>query len=115
MDLSKAGNLKSHIGMGLNEGYKDVLLERYFGVEPQFPALCGLAKLLEDLVGQGFMESQFFDGDLYKMVRAMKEMTCSENAREWLMKFDTVYKALQGSYVSKAIAETIYRDCCRFV
>ncbi|HBA37882.1 MAG TPA: hypothetical protein DCY94_04085 [Firmicutes bacterium] len=109
-ERSKIDRPKVRIGMGLNEGYKDVLLERYFKVEPKYPSLCDLAKLVEDLVGQRLMEEQFFEGDLYNFVRALNGKTWISFGEEYLKQFDVIYRGLCGSRIAKSIAERTYRE-----
>lgn len=51
-------------GKGLNEGYKDILMFRYFNIPPRYPECSQLAGLLELLLGQKLMKRAYFNGDL---------------------------------------------------
>lgn len=55
---------KYYIGYGLSQGYKDILLKRFFGIEGCYPLLSELATLIEDLVGTETMQRYFMTGDL---------------------------------------------------
>lgn len=48
---------------GLNEGYKDVILQRHFGVQPKYEELANMVRLLEIILGQKEMEKMFVKGD----------------------------------------------------
>lgn len=64
-------NRKTHYGFGLNEGYKDVLLQRYFDVPNRYPELADMALLIEMIVGREKMESSFINGDLFEVARTL--------------------------------------------
>ena len=58
----------THIGYGLQKGYKDVFLKRYFDVPYRYPELAELAKLIELRIGQKTMEKLFAKGDLRAII-----------------------------------------------
>ncbi len=53
----------STFARGLNEGYKDVFLQRHFGVQPKYEELANMVRLLEIILGQKEMEKMFVKGD----------------------------------------------------
>ena len=48
---------------GLNEGYKDIFLQRHFGVQPKYEDLANMVRLSEIILGQKAMEKMFVKGD----------------------------------------------------
>lgn len=53
----------STFARGLNEGYKDVFLQRHFGVQPKYEDLANMVRLSEIILGQKEMEKMFVKGD----------------------------------------------------
>lgn len=55
---------KIRVGKGLNEGYKDVILHRYFDIPYRYPEMANLARLIEISVGRSFMEKKYNNMEL---------------------------------------------------
>lgn len=81
------------IGMGITEGYKDLLLERYFDVDYRYPPLANIVQLIEFEVGQELMESLFFQGNLRELLQIMNE--CED--KTWLTDIDKIFESLKTS------------------
>ncbi len=62
----------AHTGYGLNAGYKDVLLNRLFGVPYRHEELADVCNLLEMVVGKRNMMSLFGKGDCTGVVEEVK-------------------------------------------
>lgn len=82
-------------GRGLNEGYKDVLLKRYFNVEPAYPELARLALFVEYIVGRVEMEKLFFKGELRLFYN--KFPIRGKSFHLLLMDFDRLFYYLDGN------------------
>lgn len=85
----------NHIGYGLSQGYKDILLARYFGLEGRYTRLSELATLIEDIIGKKLMVKSFMMGDLgsiksslYGWQKPAKEAVLT------LIKMDNLYDAV---------------------
>lgn len=74
------------IGGGLNEGYTELLTERYFfdqGVDYTYKCLVNFAKDIESIVGKDKMEELYFNSDLYNL----KEDIIKDCSEEEFMQF----------------------------
>lgn len=47
---------KIRVGKGLNDGYEDVILHRYFDIPYRYPEMANLARLFEMSIGRRLME-----------------------------------------------------------
>lgn len=65
----------SHIGFGLYESYKELLLARFFEVPVQEKELCDLARLTEIAVGEERMKRLFEKGDIGRFVKKIDRNT----------------------------------------
>ena len=100
------------IGEGLNEGYIEVLVERYFEDETKeqeeiysFEKKC--AKVLEEIVGQENMETLFFNQDLLGLISILKNYYSSEEIIEFLTIIDVILAYRQKSVVGNKEFEII--------
>ncbi len=101
-----------HMGYGLDEGYKDVLLNRFFGLDERFPRLAELAKMVEYLVGKERMQEQYFKGNLKGLSMRIDYHECSDpkTCIKWLIKMDDIYDAIYlDSPIKKPSLNSTYR------
>ncbi len=95
------------IGMGLTNGYKDLILNRYFDVDYRYPVLADIVELIEFQVGREKMEKLFFQGDLREIIRIMGE--CED--KTWLIDLDKIYEMhMRSPYIVKKKAYSEYRS-----
>lgn len=108
---TKYGNKDFIYGRGLNEGYKEVLLERYFGIEPQYQELAELVSLLEYVIGKKKMEKLFFEGNLHIIYNCIAS-SCKykdEEVYRFLRDLDIVYYYSEGeTYAGVFTAKKAY-------
>ncbi len=91
-------NELTDIGAGLNEGYTQLLTERYFrylgdrvGV---YKVPVRLASYVEVLVGREQMESLFFEGNLEGLIEALERYAPREEVVRLLKNIDYVYSSI---------------------
>ena len=86
------------IGRGLNEGYTQLLAERYFGhiegVKGTYPYLVKVAGLLEEIVGADKMTSLYLRADLPGLINELKEYASEDEISKFLSALDFVEKFL---------------------
>lgn len=82
-----------HIGYGLSQGYKDILLARYFGIEGRYSRLSELVVLFEYIVGNKAMMEAFMTGDLALIKSSFGDSEAYKSIRT-LLKMDNMYDAL---------------------
>lgn len=63
-----SGFRDKYVGDGLNEGYTQLLSERYFDTAKTYKRLVPIARRIEMIVGQEKMEEYYFTGGLKKLV-----------------------------------------------
>ena len=86
------------IGRGLDEGYTQLLAERYFGyiegVKGSYPYLVRVARILEDIVGADKMTSLYLRADLPGLINELKEYASEDEISKFLSALDFVEKFL---------------------
>ncbi len=85
---------KHDLGYGLNEGYTELLTNRYFkNVEPSvkaFPNEVKIASLLEKIIGQGRMQSLYLRADLSGLLKEMQKYMTSDETANLISKIDKI-------------------------
>ena len=88
------------IGIGLNEGYTNLLDKRYFGdyveekrkdLEYTYRVSTSIASLLENFVGQENMEQWYFSADLKSLVNYLSNYVSRDECITFLMAMDNVF------------------------
>lgn len=108
-DGSKAEDY--HIGFGLNYGYKQILLNRYFDYSYEDDEIIEIVSLIEHLVGRDEMESMFFSGNLRDLIDKIGKRCYSPNAGiECVKNIDYLYKVqMEESRIVTSLSEGTYR------
>lgn len=86
-------NNNINIGRGLNEGYTELLNERYFLKEKSKSAYfyeINIAFCLEKVIGQKKMEQMFFKADLYGLTEELLNYSNKENIIAFLKNIDLI-------------------------
>ena len=90
--LEKDQYLKS-IGYGLNEGYRNILCERFFNLKSS-SEVCQIekyfAKRLEDLIGTEKLQSIHFNSNLYELVDEFKHYDSYESIVKFIKNLDFI-------------------------
>ncbi len=90
--LEKDQYLKS-IGYGLNEGYRNILCERFFNLKSS-NEVCQIekyfAKRLEDLIGTEKLQSIHFNSNLYELVDEFKHYDSYESIVKFIKNLDFI-------------------------
>lgn len=81
-------------GFGLNEAYKQIFMERYFGLPNQNTSLVTLAFMIENLVGREKMEKAFLTGDFIEFLYSRRNVFSVNKFKKWVKKLDTIYDSL---------------------
>lgn len=90
--LEKDQYLKS-IGYGLNEGYRNILCERFFNLKSS-SEVCQIekyfAKRLEELIGTEKLQSIHFNSNLYELVDEFKHYDSYESIVKFIKNLDFI-------------------------
>lgn len=112
-------NFKQDIGIGLNEGYTQVLTERFFGNIPEtkysYPFETHIAKLLEAIIGQDKMAKYYFNANLSGLVKELEKYSSYNNIINFITNLDLISKIqllsplhnLEPKLLVKALKEII--------
>lgn len=93
----KSGSI---IGIGLNEGYTNLLDKRYFGdyeekkkddLRYTYTVTTSIASLIENFVGKENMEQWYFSADLRSLVDYLSEYISRDECITFLVAIDNVY------------------------
>lgn len=84
------------IGNALNEGYTELLNNRYFGPIPKDDSCYEyeklIASLVEDIIGRDKMTSLYFNADLYNLVQELKKYTTESDIINFICILDILSK-----------------------
>ena len=93
--MKEIGNKKNiSIGAGINEGYTQLLTERYFSdfdTLETYEIERFIASKVEEIIGQDTMEDLYFNGNLYELIEKLKAYATNEE----IMKFLTMYDFIE--------------------
>lgn len=100
------------IGIGLNEGYTELLNRRYFHSKRAYPEFVRIAKMVENIVGQARMESLYFKSDLCSLVQDLSAYGNLEKAIALIKKIDHLYNALYRNkyFIPRILAKQTYKE-----
>lgn len=102
------------IGVGLNEGYTQMLTERYIAKEdwPRYPLAQCFTKKIEDIVGRDNMEKMYFKADLEGLVSYLEKYNTRDNILRFLNILDVVTnyeKIYNSNMVDKKIIRYFFK------
>lgn len=83
-----------HVGCSFNEGYTELLTERYFydqGINCSYSVEVRIAKMAEKIVGRDRMEELFFKADLYGLCEEFIKDTTKEKFIQFLDDVDYIH------------------------
>lgn len=103
------------IGIGLNEGYTQLLTERNFyneGVGISYITLVDIARMIEYIVGRDLMERLYSKGDLASLLKELSIYSSYEEALTLIRKLDHLYSVLYEieEKLPKRLAKRTFRD-----
>jgi hypothetical protein len=105
---------KIELGNGLNEGYTQLLTERYFIKHKHYNSyyLCkGFAYNLEQIIGRESMEKMYFRSDLYNLIRSLEKYDGEKNIIKFIANVDFIcdhcdcMRSLKSKNTTKAIED----------
>lgn len=90
------------IGDAINEGYTDLLVERYFNIiDDSYGYEKNICKCLDFIIGQEKMEEFYFNCDLFGLVEELKKYYNISEIQEFLTGTDIISNYI-GKYIFKA-------------
>lgn len=78
------------IGRGLNEGYTQVIKNRYFGTSNSYVFETHFASLLDEIIGKDRMENLYLNANLYGLVEELKKYANIEDIMRFINSFDYI-------------------------
>lgn len=100
---SKSDSIK--IGIGINEGYTELLAQRYFGQEHKLPMAYGyevsVVEKLEKIIGQENMESFYLTANLPGLINELKKYTREEDISKFISSVDLISKHSEDIFIFK--------------
>jgi len=102
------------IGVGLNEGYTQMLTERYVEKEdyPRYPLTQFFVKKIEDIVGKENIEKMYFKADLEGLVSFLEKYNTRNNVLRFINMLDivTTYEKIYNSdMVDKKLIQYFFK------
>ena len=91
--FSQAVKNKGAIGKGLNEGYTELLTQRYFNVNSSaYLSHVIIAERIEKIIGKEKMENLYFNSNLYGLINEFKQYSTEEDFINFLFNMDFCLK-----------------------
>lgn len=113
--------IKNHktIGIGINEGYTELVNSRYFKTnhhtKTKYELEVAICKSLEIIIGKEKMEKFYFEADLHSLINCLKQYDAEENIISFIKKMDFVtenfYKNSKSKLKYKLINEAVMELC----
>lgn len=102
---------KIDIGIGLNEGYTELLTHRYFGKKHKLPKshkhTVNIVEKLEKIIEKDKMESLYFNADLRGLINELKKYTSEEEIAKFITGVDLISRHSYDTFRSKKLEESI--------
>ena len=116
-------NVKTGVtfGVGLNEGYTQLLAERYFDLENDARSYIfqsDYAKMIEDIVGKDKMEGLYLNANLSGLIKELKKYISEEEIMRFIADLDFLTKNLSARKPSRrqrALAQKCFNRLNRFI
>lgn len=93
---------RDYIGSGLNEGYTQLLTERYFGetneIAVSYKICMFFSKKLEEIIGKDKMQSLYLNANLTELINELKKYDTEENIIKFIKSLDTILKYINYMY-----------------
>lgn len=82
------------IGLGINEGYTELLTRRYFEIKDKssYYLEIEIAKKIEELIGKEKMQSLYLNSNLYGLIEELEKYNTEENIIEFIRNVDFICK-----------------------
>lgn len=104
-------------GRGLNEGYTELLVERYFNTATQYHFERILVKQLEKIVGEDFLKQNYFNPSLNVVIDRLSQYSSKEKAIQFIYALDhysgwmsMIYDEVTSEEVQEALDQ-----CCNYL
>lgn len=103
-------------GMGLNEGYTQLLKIRYFGEDTHsiYPIETKIASLIEQIIGKDNMENCFFNANLRKFCEILQKYNSANETKRFINKLDKLHEYMKNLDTNIKIQE-LYTDISLFL
>lgn len=105
-DILGSGFHQTHkSGIGINEGYTDLIAKRYFnkGIEQ----MCGysyhrnIAEIVETIVGKQKMLNLYFHGNLQGLIKELSKYQSEEKVKQFILDLDTILMTIKKKPLGK--------------
>ena len=109
-------DINGEIGRGLNEGYTELLSERYFNVSTNYWFERVLTTQLEKIVGADFLKENYFNHNLQAIRDKLAEYSSKEAANDFIYNWDTytIGKTFNDSITTEEYQSCLDK-CCFFL
>lgn len=93
------------IGVGINEGYTELLTERYFGEKHKLPKTykyeVSVVERLEKIIGQDNMESLYLNANLPGLIDELKRYASEDDISKFISSVDLISKRSHDIFIFK--------------
>lgn len=97
------GTHEWNIGIGLNEGYTELLVERYFGLEHShiYNFEKNVVRRLDYIIGKEKMESFYFNYNLFGLINELKQFYTLEEIEKFIINVDFLSVYSENRFLGK--------------
>lgn len=107
-----SGFSQKGVGDGLNEGYTELLSERYFNKKDSYPVETKIMSNLEKIIGRDKMEYFYYTADLYNLIKELEQYDSKENIRNFINCVD-ILSNLIDNYFGCRMYNFILKKCMK--
>lgn len=103
-------------GRGINEGYTELLCERYFDTATNYDFERILVKQLEQIVGNDILKNNYFNPNLDALINELSKYSSIEETEKFISSFDTYnyYMSLSNEGTKETVQEAL-DNCCSYI
>ena len=103
-------------GRGIDEGYTELLCERYFDTATYYDFERILVKQLEQIVGSDILKNNYFNPNLDALIKELSKYSSMEETEEFISSFDTyTYYMSLSNEGTKEIVQEALDNCCSYI
>lgn len=96
-----SGLSQNEFGTGINEGYTELLMERYYQFTDSYCAERKIANNLEKIIGKDKIEECYYTANLYDFIEELKKYDTEENVLKFINYIDIMSSLIDNTILNK--------------
>ena len=105
-----SGLSQNNFGTGINEGYTELLMERYYQYTDSYCAEKKIVNNLEKIIGRDKIEECYYTANLYEFVEVLKQYDTEETVLKFINYVDIMSSLIDNNILNKAYYPILIRS-----